>query len=923
MSHLSTAASEGLPAELDRPPLQFYCPLSKKLMIDPVQIESGVTYERSAILAEFASGVTACPVTGKELGSSSFQANTVLKRQLVSWLRAKKKRNSITAASVDTGVTKRDSSMSDSPFKCSQELLSTNEREHAPTTPYAQGRMDPGIIVKNSDGENSTSERGSPVQKAIDNPEQPADIVQPELTAGNAYAHDPSVDALNPHEVRQSALDDIHPPYARDEYERPCSSLDDVYSSEGRDEYKDWDSPIPLAHRLSAFQARRMHSEISVDRITAAFGEQPLHDDSDNDDSAAASQAISPAPRLSSTDGNVSAVGVDVAAEHFETGVAGGEDDSLELTLSDTIIPRDVDAVAMPAGKAGNSTTFPIVASLDGFVAAPVASPYETAPAAPFSASSDRSSDTLQRLATSDTFKPNEPRTDQALPGDDEAAALGGVRAAAVNGGTATEVVAAVAVAAVDSCTAQPSDEVRASLAEGHASQPLRQNSLKLAQPGPSALSLDEHCACKGQSDGATLDIAHANRQGGDTGPGKTHPGDLLADQPADTLHTQDQEHQQAGGQPFRPTLLSYNDPSRDLPSEPRPQAPIGSQQDQQAGVYKLNSRIDQPEQQCSFRAWVSTPPGLRHQPQQQQLFHHLQQQPRQEHQLHSNSDQPLCTPTTPQHTQRQPMYVHPADHHPSPSNDIYTQEQQAGRPPSVHEAQPLNSRQQAGGHYVETGPEPCLPVPMYPDGTTPAMGPSPLQSPRSPPSFVSHGSLESSASNWQGYTPSVSGSQAPVSAAAAYKSQLHQVSLMQRAADQAKWANKDRFAGWTPPAEALQGGHGPQALSITERAALQQQHRQVGGTHQQQHYHHSHMQPLQGGQLSPAAAAPGWAGNGVGSGGRRQWTPEFGFSSGGEDTTAVAYIQHFGVQGAGEAASPSAHQGGNTQGVIATGYPV
>ncbi|KAL4185643.1 hypothetical protein AMTRI_Chr10g6960 [Amborella trichopoda] len=68
----------------------FFCPLTKKIMEDPVTIESGQTYERSAIiewLKEFEddSNPPICPVTRIELKSTSFATNTSLKSTIKEW----------------------------------------------------------------------------------------------------------------------------------------------------------------------------------------------------------------------------------------------------------------------------------------------------------------------------------------------------------------------------------------------------------------------------------------------------------------------------------------------------------------------------------------------------------------------------------------------------------------------------------------------------------------------------------------------------------------------------------------------------------------------------------------------------------------------------------------------------------------------
>ncbi|PON79806.1 Coatomer beta subunit [Parasponia andersonii] len=67
----------------------FYCPLTKKIMDDPVTIESGVTYERKAITEWFekfeGSVEVQCPTTGKKLVSRVYNLNIALKSTIEEW----------------------------------------------------------------------------------------------------------------------------------------------------------------------------------------------------------------------------------------------------------------------------------------------------------------------------------------------------------------------------------------------------------------------------------------------------------------------------------------------------------------------------------------------------------------------------------------------------------------------------------------------------------------------------------------------------------------------------------------------------------------------------------------------------------------------------------------------------------------------
>ncbi|KAJ3694757.1 hypothetical protein LUZ60_000134 [Juncus effusus] len=69
----------------------FFCPLTKKLMTDPVTIESGVTYEKSAIAEVFekqeGEGESLmCPVTGTKVESKVLNTNMALKSTISEWV---------------------------------------------------------------------------------------------------------------------------------------------------------------------------------------------------------------------------------------------------------------------------------------------------------------------------------------------------------------------------------------------------------------------------------------------------------------------------------------------------------------------------------------------------------------------------------------------------------------------------------------------------------------------------------------------------------------------------------------------------------------------------------------------------------------------------------------------------------------------
>ncbi|KAE8648777.1 putative U-box domain-containing protein 42 isoform X2 [Cucumis sativus] len=67
----------------------FICPLTKNIMEDPVTLETGVSYERQAIVEWFQEfkefEETFCPVTGQKLVSKAFNSNGALKSTIDKW----------------------------------------------------------------------------------------------------------------------------------------------------------------------------------------------------------------------------------------------------------------------------------------------------------------------------------------------------------------------------------------------------------------------------------------------------------------------------------------------------------------------------------------------------------------------------------------------------------------------------------------------------------------------------------------------------------------------------------------------------------------------------------------------------------------------------------------------------------------------
>ncbi|KAJ0444502.1 putative U box domain, armadillo-like helical, Zinc finger, RING/FYVE/PHD-type [Helianthus annuus] len=85
-------------------PLQsFYCPITREVMVDPVETASGHTFERAAIEKWLADGSNFCPLTMIPLDKSSLRPNKTLKQSIEEW---KDRNTMITIASMKPKLSK-------------------------------------------------------------------------------------------------------------------------------------------------------------------------------------------------------------------------------------------------------------------------------------------------------------------------------------------------------------------------------------------------------------------------------------------------------------------------------------------------------------------------------------------------------------------------------------------------------------------------------------------------------------------------------------------------------------------------------------------------------------------------------------------------------------------------------------------------
>ncbi|KAB2022872.1 hypothetical protein ES319_D07G242700v1 [Gossypium barbadense] len=102
-------------------PPHFVCPLSFELMMDPVIVASGQTYDRASIQKWFDSGLTICPKTRQTLKHTNLTPNSTVKAMLANWC----DKNNLQLSN-HTGHAKLVSISSPSNHKSSQDLTHTD-----------------------------------------------------------------------------------------------------------------------------------------------------------------------------------------------------------------------------------------------------------------------------------------------------------------------------------------------------------------------------------------------------------------------------------------------------------------------------------------------------------------------------------------------------------------------------------------------------------------------------------------------------------------------------------------------------------------------------------------------------------------------------------------------------------------------------
>ncbi|KAK9051385.1 hypothetical protein SSX86_028012 [Deinandra increscens subsp. villosa] len=110
-------------------PLQsFYCPITREVMVDPVETASGHTFERTAIEKWLADGGTSCPLTGIPLDNLILRPNKTLRQSIEEW---KDRNTMITLASMKQKLSKPSAENEEEVIFCLKELQKLCEERAA------------------------------------------------------------------------------------------------------------------------------------------------------------------------------------------------------------------------------------------------------------------------------------------------------------------------------------------------------------------------------------------------------------------------------------------------------------------------------------------------------------------------------------------------------------------------------------------------------------------------------------------------------------------------------------------------------------------------------------------------------------------------------------------------------------------------
>lgn len=146
------------------PPEEYKCPISLRLMYDPVIIASGVTYERMWIQKWFDEGKDICPKTGKKLTHMLLTPNIVMKDLISKWCR----NNGVTLAdpsqqaedwekASSTSIRSFGSSMMDLhlPVDLSSISLGSLDNSHNSDSSHARSTHSLNLMLKANDSSHS------------------------------------------------------------------------------------------------------------------------------------------------------------------------------------------------------------------------------------------------------------------------------------------------------------------------------------------------------------------------------------------------------------------------------------------------------------------------------------------------------------------------------------------------------------------------------------------------------------------------------------------------------------------------------------------------------------------------------------------------------------------------------------------------
>jgi F-box and WD-40 domain protein 7 len=92
----------------DKIPTDFFCPITKQVMVDPLMSRYGHSYERDAILTWLETHGCLCPLTRQRMAVSDLIQNRALKSRIHVWFRCRGLSNHLYDDSIKDGMSSKE-----------------------------------------------------------------------------------------------------------------------------------------------------------------------------------------------------------------------------------------------------------------------------------------------------------------------------------------------------------------------------------------------------------------------------------------------------------------------------------------------------------------------------------------------------------------------------------------------------------------------------------------------------------------------------------------------------------------------------------------------------------------------------------------------------------------------------------------------